>query len=196
MQRVGNVTASRVVDVLATLKNGSEAASRTNYRAELVAERMTGVPYPQFESAAMRWGTETEPEARMAYSVATGNSVERVGYIEHPRIQRFGASPDGLIEEDGLVEIKCPNTATHIQWILGGAVPAEHQPQMLAQMACTGRKWCDFVSYDPRMPERRRLFVKRFERDDARINEMEAAVEAFLQTVDDLVRKLSQDDAA
>jgi putative phage-type endonuclease len=185
--RCGKVTASRVADVVARTKTGY-SASRANYLAELIAERLTGTPAPSFTSAAMQHGTETEPEARDAYCYYHDVTVEQVAFVPHPKIDQAGASPDGLVGEDGLVEIKCPNTATHLETLLGQAVPAKYADQMQFQMACTGRKWCDFVSYDPRMPEHMRLFVRRVPRDDARISHLEGEIVAFLR---ELAGKLS-----
>jgi predicted phage-related endonuclease len=128
----------------------------------------------------MQHGTETEPEARDAYCFYQGVTVDQVAFVPHPKIDQAGASPDGLVGDDGLVEIKCPNTATHLETLLGQAVPAKYADQMQFQMACTGRKWCDFVSYDPRMPEHMRLFVRRVQRDDARINHLETEIASFL----------------
>lgn len=177
--RLGKVTASRVADVVARTKTGY-GASRANYMAQLIAERLTGTVADAYTNAAMVHGTETEPEARAAYCFYQGVSVEEVAFVLHPKIDQAGASPDGLVGDDGLVEIKCPNTATHLETLLGQAVPAKYETQMQFQMACTGRKWCDFVSYDPRMPENMRLFVKRLQRDDKRISELEAEIAAFL----------------
>jgi putative phage-type endonuclease len=187
--RLGKVTASRVADVIATTKSGW-GASRANYAAELVAERLTGVAAERFQNGAMAWGTETEPEARRAYSFRLDADVMEVGFVDHPSIGMTGASPDGLIGEDGLLELKCPNTGTHIATLLGQSVPAKYLSQMHWQMACTGRQWCDFASYDPRLPESMRLFVKRVERDDAAIGELEAQVIDFLAEVDATVANL------
>lgn len=177
--RAGRVTASRVADVIAKTKTGW-GASRANYMAELIAERLTGEPAERFTNAAMQWGTDHEPDARAAYEFFRDASVIEVGFVEHPAIAMTGASPDGLVGDDGLVEIKCPNTATHLDTLLSQTVPAKYITQMLWQMACTGRKWCDFVSYDPRLPESMSLFVKRIDRDDKRIAELETDVSAFL----------------
>lgn len=190
-ERCGKVTASRMADVMATIKTG-EAASRANYRAELVAQRLTGQVAENFTNAAMQWGTDNEPFARAEYEIQRGVIVEETGFIQHPSIPMSGASPDGLVGSDGMVEIKCPNTATHIDYLLKGAVPAKYQPQMLWQMACTGRKWCDFASYDPRMPVELQLFVVRFERDDLRLKEAETEVIAFLGEVESTVKALER----
>lgn len=187
--RAGLVTASRISDVMATIKSG-EAASRKDYRAQLVAERISGNPTPSFTNAAMQWGTENEPFARAAYELKHDVSVEQVALIRHPEIVFSGASPDGLVNDDGLVEIKCPNTATHIKYALAGKVPADYQYQMLWQMECTGRQWCDFVSYDPRMPEDMQMFVIRFDRDQERIDQIKTEVIKFLAEVEAEIESL------
>lgn len=181
--RLGKVTASRVADVVAKTKTGY-SASRANYMAQLIAERLTGVVADSYTNDAMRWGTETEPEARSAYEFYSGNRVVEVGFIHHPTIEMSGASPDGLVADGGLVEIKAPNTATHIETLLGKAIPGKYETQMQWQMSCTGRQWCDFVSYDPRMPEDMRFFCRRLTRDDKRIAELEREVLEFLAEVD------------
>lgn len=189
--RLGKVTASRVADILAKTKSGY-SASRDNYMAQLICERLTNTQAESFTNAAMQWGTEQEPFARAAYEVAKGVLVEEEGFVPHPVITMAGASPDGLIEDDGLVEIKCPNTATHIETLLNQAVPAKYITQMQFQMACTGRKWCDFVSFDPRMPEKTRLFIKRVERDNGFIAEMEKEIIKFLSELGRKVEQLEQ----
>lgn len=188
-QRMGKVTASRISDIIAKTKTGV-SASRGNYLAQLVAERLTGQTADTFKSGAMQHGTETEPMARMAYEAETGLMVGEVAMIEHPTILMTGASPDGLVGEDGLVEIKCPNTSTHIATLLADKAPSGYIPQMQWQMACTGRAWCDFVSFDPRMPEDMQLFIKRVPRDNALIAEYEAEVVKFLAEVQETVDKL------
>ena len=180
--RCGCVTASRVADVVAKTKSGY-STSRANYAAQLIAERLTGEVAESFTNAAMQWGTATEPEARLNYEFMVNASVIEVGFVEHPSIADAGASPDGMVGDDGLVEIKCPNTATHIDTLLGGSVPAKYETQMQWQMACTGRQWCDFVSFDPRLPEAMRLFIQRVNRDDARIKELESEVVGFLTEI-------------
>ena len=188
--RCGKVTASRVADVIAKTKSGY-SASRANYKAQLVCERLTGTVADSFSNAAMQWGTEKEPEARAAYEFIFDHEVKEVGFMQHP-IMQAGASPDGLVGHEGMVEIKCPNTATHIETLLDEKVPAKYVTQMQWQMACAGRKWCDFVSYDPRLPEEMRLFVRRVQRDDALIAELEAEVEKFLAEVDATVESLTR----
>lgn len=181
--RVGKVTASRVADVIARTKSGW-GASRANYMAELIAERLTGEPAEKFTNAAMAWGTEKEPDARAAYEFFRDAAVTEIGFVDHPSISMTGASPDGLVGDDGLVEIKCPNTATHLDTLLSQTVPAKYVTQMLWQMEVTGRAFCDFVSYDPRLPESMSLFVKRVERDDKRISELRSSVVEFLEEVE------------
>ena len=177
--RLGKVTASRVTDVMARTKAGW-GAGRANYMAQLISERLTGEQQSSFSNAAMQWGTDTEPQARAAYTLITGRTVEEVGFVDHPAIEMSGASPDGLVGDSGLVEIKCPNTATHLETLITGAVPTKYRKQMLWQMACTGRAWCDFASFDPRVPFEMQLFVQRVELDPADLAETEAAVREFL----------------
>jgi putative phage-type endonuclease len=186
--RLGRVTASRVADVCAKTKSGY-SASRANYMAELITERLTGTPAERFQNDAMRWGTEKEPDARAAYEFRHDAEVLTVGFVHHPRIAMTGASPDGLVDEAGLLEIKCPNSATHIETLIGQSVPGKYVTQMQWQMACTGRSWCDFASFDPRLPAEMQLFVQRVTRDDALIAELEEEVEAFLR---ELGAKVSQ----
>lgn len=187
--RVGKATASKIADVMAKTKSGY-SASRANYAAQLITERLTGRPTEGFSNAAMAWGTETEPQARAAYAWESGNAVVECGFFDHPRIAMSGASPDGLIGDEGLLEIKCPNSATHIATLRGETIDGKYIKQMQWQLACTGRLWCDFVSFDPRLPEPMQLFVQRVARDGAMISEMETEVSSFLQEVDDAVREL------
>lgn len=187
--RLGKVTASRVADVVARTKSGY-SASRANYAAQLIVERLTGQPTEGYTNTAMQWGTETEPDARITYEFYTGADVEQVSFIDHPRIVLTGASPDGLVGNDGLIEIKCPNTATHLETLTTQSVAGKYITQMQWQMAVTGRHWCDFASYDPRLPEHLRLFVKRVQRDDELIRELEAEVIAFLKEIDDKLAAL------
>jgi putative phage-type endonuclease len=177
--RVGKVTASRVADAVARTRSGW-GASRANYEAELLVERLTGQPAPRFSNAAMQWGTDTEPFAIAAYEFYTDLTVFPVGFVDHPRIAMSGASPDGMVD-DGLVEIKCPNTATHIQTLLGSPIDDKYIKQMHWQMACTDRNWCDFVSFDPRMPEEMRIHITRVKRDQALIDSLEKDIAEFIQ---------------
>lgn len=189
--RLGKVTASCVSDVVAKTKSGY-STSRANYAAQLVAERLTGTVQESYSNSAMQWGTDQEPEARVAYEFLHNAALSVVGFVPHPTITMSGASPDGLVGSDGLVEIKCPNTATHIDTLRGGAIPDKYATQMYWQMACTGRQWCDFVSFDPRLPENMQLFVQRLRRNDDRIAALEAEVVAFLAEVDATVADLNR----
>jgi putative phage-type endonuclease len=187
--RLGKVTASRVADMVARTKSGY-GASRANYAAQLIAERLTGQPAESHTNAAMQHGTDTEPEARNAYEFYQGVTVEQVAFVPHPTIPDAGCSPDGLVGDDGMVEIKAPQTATHLDTLLGRTVPAKYIDQMQFQMSCCGRQWCDFVSYDPRLPEHMRLFVRRVARDDNRIAELEAEAIAFLKEIASKIEQL------
>ncbi len=189
--RCGKVTASRVADVIAKTKTGW-GASRANYMAELVAERLTGEVAASFTNAAMQWGVDQEPNARAAYEFRSDADVAMVGFVQHLHIPMSGASPDGLVGDDGLVEIKCPNTATHIEMLLSREIPGKYITQMMWQMACTSRQWCDFVSYDPRLPESMRLLSLRVTRDDALIALLEKDVSAFLGELDGKVAALRE----
>lgn len=189
--RCGKVTASRVADVIARTKSGP-SASRANYAAQLIAERLTGTVAESFSNAAMEWGTAMEPEARVAYEFLHNAAVTEIGFVAHPTIEFSGASPDGLVGDHGLVEIKCPNTATHIDTLIGKTVPSKYITQMQWQMTCTGRQWCDYVSYDPRMPESMRLFVQRVPRNDAMIADLESEVTGFLFEVAAAVSQLTR----
>jgi putative phage-type endonuclease len=186
--RVGKVTASRVADIIAKTKSGP-SASRENYLAQLVCERLTGKPAESYSNSAMQWGTDTEPFARAAYEARMDILVTEVGFIDHPWIAMSGASPDGLANE-GMVEIKCPNTATHIETLLSQTVPAKYITQMMWQMACADRPWCDFVSFDPRLPERHQLFIKRINYDPEMVNLLENSVIQFLGDVDLKIQQL------
>lgn len=188
--RLGKVTASRVADIIAKTKSGY-STSRANYMAELVCERLTGKSGDFYQNAAMVWGTETEPMARSAYEAHSGNLVTETGLVPHPSITNSAASPDGLIDDDGLVEIKCPLTSTHIDTLLGRMVPQKYIIQIHWQMACTGRKWCDFVSFDPRMPENMQLFTQRVDRNEELIQMLEEEVKKFLKELDEKIEELS-----
>lgn len=177
--RCGSLGASRVADALAKTKTGW-GASRSNLMAALICERLTGQPQDTFTNAAMEWGTTQEPQARLAYEFQMNADVATTGLVRHPTIAGTHASPDGLTKDIGLIEIKCPNTATHIETLLGEGIAGKYITQMQWQMACTGRKWCDFVSFDPRLPIDMQLFIQRVNRDDVAIAEMEIEVRKFL----------------
>lgn len=188
--RCGKVTASRVADVIAKTKTGY-SASRANYAAELIAERLTGSTALSFTNAAMQHGTLCEPMARCAYAARQGVEVVEIAFVDHPEIAMSGASPDGMVGDDGLTEIKCPNTATHLDTLLGEPIAAKYITQMQWQMATTGRAWCDFVSFDPRLPEHMQLFVQRVPRDVGLILDLEQAVTDFLAEIDAKVSALN-----
>lgn len=187
--RLGKVTASRIIDVIGKTKSGY-SASRANYMAQLIVERITGKVEESYSNAAMAWGTEHEPMARAEYEIQRGVMVNEVGFVPHPRIQNAGASPDGYVSQKGLIEIKSPNTSTHIETLLTRKIPEKYLCQMYWQMACTGREWCDFVSYDPRMPNHLKLCVIHVPFNADRIAELESEIIIFLNEVDVKVEKL------
>lgn len=189
--RLGRLTASRINDALAKTKTGW-GAGRANYSAELVAERLTGAAGERFVSGPMQWGLDTEASARAAYEFYTDTSMAPAAFVIHPDNPWAGASPDGFIGDDGLWECKCPNTATHIDTLLCDAIPTKYVQQMQWQMACTGRKWVDFTSFDPRLPENMRLFVRRLHRDDKFIRDLEQEVAIFLDEVAATVERLER----
>lgn len=183
VERAGHATASRFKDVLATIRTG-EAATRRNYRLQLVTERLTGIPCETYQNAAMAWGTEQEPFGLEAYEAETGEIVERVGFLKHPVMTWAGASPDGLIGTDGGIEAKCPYQSTvHVETLQGG-MPAEHIAQVQGNLWVTGRKWWDFISFDPRMPPKLQLYVERIKRDEDYIAKLAEAVKVFLTEVE------------
>lgn len=189
-QRLGKITASKVADVMAKTKSGY-SASRDNYMAQLVCERLTGTREESYCNAAMQRGTDLEPQARAMYEFHTGHTVIETGFEPHPTIADCGASPDGLVGDDGLVEIKVPNTATHIKTLRGGGIDDRYVKQMHLQMLCTGRKWCDFVSFDDRLPEPMQLHIERVALDAELAAEMEAEIAKFLSELDATVADLT-----
>jgi putative phage-type endonuclease len=187
--RLGKATASRFKDAIAALKSGAPAQAQQDYLTELVVERLTQAPVQRYANAGMQWGTEQEPAARTAYERATGRIVEETGFVAHDTLMA-GCSPDGLVDWDGLIEIKCPyNTGNHIETLLNG-MPSMHMAQVQGQMWITGREWCDFVSFDPRMPEALQLHVQRIHRDPSFIADLEARITSFLQQVGTQVEAL------
>jgi len=187
-QRLGKGTASKANDM-----RSKTGVKRKNYAIRLLTERRTQMPIDTFVSPSMEWGTENEPIARMAYQLKNKDSgMAEVGFLLHPTIENFGASPDGLVDKDGLIEIKCPNSTTHIEWLLAGKVPTTHKNQMIAQLVCTGRQWCDFVSFDPRVGEDIELFVVRFEPTAKEREELEKDVTEFLAEVDEMEDQLTK----
>lgn len=179
--RHGCVTASRAGDVMAFKKTGDkgERAERINYRVELMMEILTGLPADHYVSDDMQRGIDLEPDARAAYERATGEMVETVGFCLHESIEKYGASPDGLLGEDGMIQIKIPRITTFLKWLDDDVVPEEHRWQMVAEMDCAERKWSDFVAYCPEMPKNARLFIRRFQREEAKIIELRDGVKQF-----------------
>lgn len=189
--RVGVVTASRFNDVMATIRNG-EAAARYNYKAEIIAERLTGLPTESYTNTAMQWGIDHEDEARKIYEAIKDLNVEQIGLVKHFKLEA-GASPDGLVGDNGLIEIKCPNTATHIKTLLTNEAPKQYYAQIQGQMWITGRKWCDFISFDPRIDDKNAIFIKRVKRDNEYIKLLEDSVKTFLDEVDEIIKGLNND---
>lgn len=187
--RCGKVTASRIADLTAKIKSGP-SASRTTYMGELICERLTGIVTEGFKSGPMQWGADNEPQARLNYAFDHNVEIEEVGFVDHPTIKMAGASPDGLIGADGLAEFKCPNTATHLETLRTRNVPGAYIKQMYWQMACTGRQWNDFTSYDPRLPEQMQMITIRLERDAEVIRQLEAEVSSFIAELDATVADL------
>jgi putative phage-type endonuclease len=187
--RLGKVTASRVADVLAKIKSG-ESASRRNYKIQLVSERLTGEKQESYINQAMQDGIDREIFARDRYVQQFGE-VEEVGFVKHPTLEA-GASPDGMVGDDGILEIKCPMGSTHTETLMTQDVPSRYIPQIQFQLLCTGRKWCDFVSYNPMFPQHLQVFVKRVEADTVYQKELELEVKQFLGEVDDVINKLKE----
>ncbi len=192
-ERAGNITASRIGDVQTKPRKGQrESTVRRNYRAQLICEILTGKAVEdQFQSWDMKRGIELEPRARVEYEIKAGVIVDKCGFIPHHSIPRAGASPDGLIGQDGLVQFKCVKTATHLDWLMEKIVPVEHRGQMYFEMACTGRKWSDFVSYEPNLPQQLQLFVARLSRDEAEIAEIETEVRKLNAEIDEIIQRLT-----
>lgn len=187
--RIGRVTASRIADLMSKTKSGW-GASRHKYMIQLIAERLTGQPTAGFTSAAMQWGTDTEPMARTAYEFMLDCTVDQVGFIVHPKISESGASPDGLVDADGMIEIKCPGTHAHIETITSGNIDSNYIKQMQWQMECAGKDWCDFISFDPRLPAQYQIWVRRVERDVEMAAQIREAVTAFLSELQDKLDNL------
>lgn len=190
-EKAGHASASHANDILAKIKSG-EAASRRRYRTQLVIERLTGEPATSFVTPPMQWGIDVEPQARIAYEVATGEIVIEQPFIKHPEIKWCGCSPDGFVGDDGMVQFKCPDTHTHISYLLAGVVPTDYYAQMQFEMWVTRREWSDFVSFDPRVPEHLRLFTVRLHRDGAYLMTLETEVRKFLTEVERDHQKLME----
>lgn len=190
-QRCGKLTASRMADALDVLKNGKSSAARTKLMHELLAERMTGDSVPHFVNSFMQWGVDQEPVAKEAFEMTTGSLLVPCGFYDHPSIDNFGATPDALLDRDAIVEFKCPQTTTHIAWKLAGEVPEQHRPQILAQLACTGRTRAVFVSFDPRCPPRAQLFIREWMPEREEIERVEEGARHFLAEVELLWEQLT-----
>jgi putative phage-type endonuclease len=191
--RCGRVTSSGIADLMRKVANGKPSKMRQTYLGKLVAERLSGQKAETFQSKAMEWGKETEDEAAQTYAFMHGiNDMRKIGFAVHDRFEMWGCSPDRLIGDDGLIEIKCPQSATHIESLLGGPIDPDYVYQMQCQMAVTGRKWCDWISYDPRFPPEMQMHVRRVVRDPVVIVDLERAVTQFLSEVDDTVRRLRE----
>jgi hypothetical protein len=192
--RQGKITGSRIIDVLDQLKKGGEGANRRNYRIELIAERLAGKSDDHYVSKDMEFGTDQEPFARAAYEIDRGVMVDQVGFVQHPVYDFAGSSPDGLISKDGAIEIKVPRVSTHIKWLLDNKVPDDHEPQCVFNMRCCDRRWIDFISYQPLMPDGLKLFVVRLSRDEDRVALIDKEVARFNEevegTVDELKKKV------
>lgn len=189
--RLGIPTASKFSDIMANGRSGQPSASRKNYLAELVVERLTGQRTEGFTNAAMQWGTETEPFAVEAYEAFTGELTRECGFIKHPTIE-CGASPDRLVGEEGLLEVKCPNTATHIDHLLNGTLLTKYKWQLQGQLMVTGMDWVDFVVFDPRVPERMQIRVDRVHADAGAIQELTAGIEGFLVELNEMTDQLEK----
>ncbi len=194
--RIGHLTASRMADAMNFLKTGKPSEARTKYAMELVAERMCDYATDHFVTPAMEYGLEMEPHAKAAYEAKTGVILEPMGFITHPTIEWFGASPDGGVDGIGLAEFKVPTPVTYVRWLANGVVPEEHKPQMLAQLACTGRTWCDFVAFNPRAGVGPQLFMRRYEPEAEEIAKVEEMARQFLAEVDQLFDLVTQKEAA
>jgi len=193
--RLGKVTASKIDDIVIKTKSG-ESQYTKKYKMQLVTERLTNKVVPVFMNSAMAHGVEYEDEARIEYAnfnkLLLDKDVREVGFIDHPKINMSGASPDGLVGDKGLIEIKCPQPMTHTETLETGVIARKYIHQMQWQMACTGKEWCDFVSYHPDFPETYKLFIKRVARDNDLISHLEASVENFLKEVDDKLKTIKE----
>lgn len=190
--RVGRLTASRMADAMAMRKDGKPSESRNKLLVELLAERLTGDATPHFVSAPMLWGIEQEPHAKAAYEAASGTLLDKCGFSLHPEIEHFGASPDAHIGDDTVFEAKCPNSTTHVSWLIERKMPEQHKPQVLAQLACTGRSVAVFVSFDPRMPPNKQLMIVDWLPTREEIEHVEECARNFLSDLDSMFRQLTE----
>lgn len=189
--RIGKLTASRMGDAMDFLRSGKESKARQDYKRDLVAERLTNIVVPHFVTNAMLHGIEQEPNAKIAYTAKTDRKIRPGFFLDHPIIDNCGATPDGFVGTDGLIECKCPTTGKYIDWITAGTVPEEHKAQMILQLAVTGKEWVDFVAYDPRMPAASQLFIRRYVPTDEEVRKVEEAAVQFLREVDELFDRIS-----
>ena len=189
--RTGKITASRMAAAMSYLKNGSESSERRKLKIEVLAERLTGDIVPKYQNEFMLHGIENEPLAKEAFEAHTGLLVTDIGFVDHPRIENCGASPDGLVSDGALIEVKCPSTGKHLEYLLSGEVPEEYKPQMILQAACMGKSTVYFVSYDPRLPPKQGLFIKKYEPTQEEIEKVEAAAIKFLEEVDEMFEKIT-----
>ena len=191
--RQGHVTASNIADVMAKGKGESESITRHKYKMRLLAERIAIAPmFDSYSNPAMEWGIEQEQYACIAYEENKYVLVQRTGFWLHPTIKWLGVSPDRLVGDDGLIEVKCPNSTTHLDYLMTNKVPAEYVKQIQCQLWVTGRQWCDFVSYDSRLRKNNQLLIVRTERNEELIAEMEVEVKKFLAEIELLIIKLGE----
>ena len=186
-QRIGKLTASRMADAMSFTQKGKDTSERIKLKMEIVTERMTDIIVPKYVNAAMQWGIDHEPLAKEKFESETGILIQDVGFVPHPTIENFGASPDGFTSDGNLIETKCPSSMTHLKYLLDkDNIPEEYKPQMCVQALCTGRKKIWFVSYDPRFPPKQQMFVKLYEPTQEELDAVEAAAIKFLAEVDEL----------
>jgi putative phage-type endonuclease len=192
-QRIGKLTASRMASAMAFLKSGKEASERRNLKVEILAERLADSIVQKYMTADMQWGVDQEPRAKEAFEAKTGLKVTDVGFIDHPIIENFGASPDGFTSDGRMIEVKCPKTVTHLHYLLAGEIPEDYKPQMIVQKACTGRD-VYFVSFDPRLPPKQQLFIKLFEPTAAEIAQVEQQAMQFLWEVEEMFDQITTEE--
>lgn len=189
--RIGKLTASRMSAAMSYLKSGADSQARKDLKTEILAERLTDSIVPKYCSPAMQWGIDQEPAAKEAFEAKTGLKITDVGLIDHIEIDNFGASPDGFVSDGNSIEIKCPNTATHLNYLMEGKIPEAYKPQMCVQKSCTGKNvW--FASFDPRLPKHLQLFVKLYEPTDDEIAEVEQEAVKFLNEVEQMFTQLTE----
>jgi len=192
-QRTGKLTASRMASAMSYLKGGGDSAARKDLKIEILAERLTDNIVPKFVTGAMQWGIDHEAMAKEAFEKKTGLKITDVGFVDHPMIEYFGASPDGFVSDGRAIEIKCPTTSTHLKYLLSGVIPEEYKPQMSVQSACTGKAvW--FASFDPRMPKGKQLFIRLYEPTTDEIKNVESEAVKFLYEVEQMFEQLTTEE--